>query len=119
MRPGQIRPNELELAILEQLAKKEASIRGSIEQLRVLSREFTGVGCFTTFARESPSLEFSDQQVTLDVLIEMPCVPDGMGATLFLNHGQPHCLELYTFGDDRWDGVYEGFALVGRSQADK
>jgi hypothetical protein len=55
MRPGQVTPNEFELAILERLASKELSIRGAIAQLHVLSREFTGVGSFTNFACEESS----------------------------------------------------------------
>jgi hypothetical protein len=50
MRPGQINPNEFEFAILEHLAREEPFVRGSFGQLHVLSREFTGVGRFTTFA---------------------------------------------------------------------
>ena len=47
MRPGQLKPNDFELAILERLASRESSIRLSVERLHVLSREFTGVGSFT------------------------------------------------------------------------
>ncbi len=111
MRPGQVKPNEFELAILERLATKEPSIRGSVGQLHVLSREFTGVGSFTKFACEESSDGAPDQHVGLDDLIKVPGVPNGMGAVLFCKGGRPQCLEVFTYGDDHWEGVYDGFAI--------
>ncbi len=112
MRPGQVRPNEFELAILHRIAGKEPSICVVVEQLHVLSREFTGVGSFTNFACEESSAEAPDQVVILDDLIRMPGVPNGMGAVLFCKGGRPQCLEVFTYGDDHWEGVYDGFTIV-------
>jgi hypothetical protein len=112
MRPGQIKPNEFELAIFERLARKEPSLRGSVGQLHVLSRKFTGVGSFTTFACEESPADASREPITLDdAIITMPGVPNGMGAVLFCKGGMPHCLEVYTYGGDYWEGVYDGFAI--------
>jgi hypothetical protein len=111
MRPGQIKPNELELAILERLARQEPSIRESAGQLHVVSPKFTGVASFTRFACEESSADAPDQQIGLDDVIKMPAVPNGMGAVLFCKGGRPHCLEVYTYGNDRWEGVYDGFAI--------
>jgi hypothetical protein len=111
MRPGQIKPNEFELAILKRLASRDASIRPSIDQLHVLSREFTGVGSFTNFACEDASADTSEHQVSLDALIEMPGVPNGMGAVLFCKGDRPKCLEVFTYGNDPWEGVYDGFTI--------
>jgi len=66
MRRGQIKPNEFELAILERLASKEPSVRGSVGQLHVLSRKFTGVGSFTTFACEELPADASREPINLD-----------------------------------------------------
>src|SRR5262249_24409137 len=111
LRPGQIKPNEFELAILERLACKEPSLRASIGRLHVLSREFTGVGSFTNFACEESSAGAPEQRVDLDAQIKMPGVPNGMGAVLFCKGGRPKCLEVFTYGDDHWEGVYDGFAI--------
>lgn len=111
MRPGQIQPNDFELAILDRLAIKEPSIHKSLGQLHVLSREYTGVGGYTNFVNGNSSAGSSDQQIGLDDMITMPGVPSGMGAVLFCTGGYPRCLEVFTFGDDRWDGVYDGFAI--------
>jgi hypothetical protein len=111
MRPGQIKPNEFELAILECLARKEPSLRGSVAQLHVLSREFTGVGSFTRFVcKESPA-DAPRQEISLDAIITMPGVPNGMGAVLFCKAGRPTCLEVYTYGNEYWEGLYDGFVI--------
>ena len=111
MRPGQLKPNDFEMAILERLANKEPSIGASIVRLHVLSREFTGVGSFTKFKSEEFAASTTERQIGLDGLIHMPGVPNGMGAVLFCKGDEPECLEVYTYGDDHWDGVYEGFSI--------
>ena len=69
MRPGQLEPNELEMAVLRAFAQREPRIAAHIQNLHVLSREFTGVGSFTRFQYEG-----SDPEHTLDlaVQIQMP-----------------------------------------------
>jgi hypothetical protein len=111
MRPGQTKPNEFELAILDRLARKEPSIQASIGALHVLSRKFTGVGSFTNFKCEEQTADAPEDQLGLDALITMPGVPNGMGAVLFRKGRQPQCLEIFTYGDDHWEGVYDGYAI--------
>jgi len=111
MRPGQVKPNEFELAILERLASKEPSIHAFVGHLHVLSREFTGVGSFTNFACDESAADAPDRQVGLDGLNKMPGVPNGMGAVLFCKGDRPKCLEVFTYGDNHWEGVYDGFAI--------
>ena len=109
--PGQIEPNEFELAILERVAAKNPSLRMYLRNLHVLSREFTGVGSYTNFKCEDESAQVVVQRIGLDDLIVMPHVQNGMGAVLFCQGGQPKCLETYTFGDELWDGLFEGFVI--------
>jgi hypothetical protein len=111
MPPGQLKPNDFELAILDRIAIKEPSVVGSVQQLHVLSREFTGVGSFTKFRCDASALAADKRQIALDAGINMPGVPSGMGAVLFCVGGRPECLEVYTFGDDHWDGEYDGFSI--------
>ncbi len=111
MRPGQIAPNEFELALLDRLASKEPALRRAVEHLRVLSREFTAVGSYTNFACEDAATTGPDKQLGLDALIAMPGVPNGMGAVLFCKGDTPQCLEVFAYGDDHWEGVYEGFTI--------
>lgn len=112
MKPGQRTPNEFEIAILLRLASGTESLRGCIGALHVLSREFSGVGSFTTFQpnRALARPDLGEQQLGLDVLINVPGVPNGMGAVLFCKDGCPDMLETYTYGDP-WDGTFTGFSI--------
>jgi hypothetical protein len=111
MRPVQLKPNDFELAILNRIAIKEPSIGGSTEQLHVLSREFTGVGSFTKFKCDESASGSGERRLGLDALINMLGVPNGMGAVLFCRGDQPECLEVFTYGNDHWDGVYDRFSI--------
>ena len=111
MRPGQTEPNEFEIAILNTIAQKNPVIRPFLERLHVLSREFTGVGSFTNFHCEETASGVPREYLDLNALIVMPNVPNGMGAVLFCRNGKPECLETFTYGDDHWDGVSDGFSI--------
>jgi hypothetical protein len=110
MHPGQTRPNELERAILERIAQDEPWLQGPFASLHVLSREFTGVGSYTNFACDELDSQ-DDPFPGLDALILVPGVPNGMGAVLHCRAKRPKCLELFTYGDDVWDGTFDGFTF--------
>jgi hypothetical protein len=112
-RPGQVEPNDLELAVLERIALKHPALRAHLTYLHVLSREFTGVGSYTRFTISDGDNKAPRTQFVLDGVIAMPNVENGMGAVLFCCEGRPECLETYTFGDALWDGEFEGFAIGG------
>jgi hypothetical protein len=112
MRPGQPDLNEFELAILLALAEKFPSLRELTPKLRVLSREFTGVGLYTKFLCNGSSPDLNNERIGLASLIDMPGVPNGLGAILFCEGGKPQLLEVYTHGSELWDGVYDGFKLA-------
>ena len=111
MRPGQRDLNELELAIISALSETRPSLRELTPKLHVLSREFTGVGSYTKFLCSGSSPDLNSERLGLGVLINMPGVPSGLGAVLFCEGGQPNMLEVYTHGNEPWDGVYDGFNL--------
>ncbi|MCA9031544.1 MAG: hypothetical protein KDA66_12100 [Planctomycetaceae bacterium] len=48
------------------------------------------------------------RQLGLNVLIRVPSVTNGMGAMLWCRGNLPECLEIFTYGDDSWDGTYDG-----------
>jgi len=110
MRPGLLQPNELEQAILDRIAKDESWLQMPAAGLHVLSREFTGVGGYTKFLCDLPE-SANDPHPGLKPEIRLPKVPSGMGAVLWCRANQPSCLEVYTYGDELWDGTYEGFYL--------
>jgi hypothetical protein len=112
MRPGQVEPNDFELALLERIALKNPSLREHLANLHVLSREFTGVGSYTRFKILEGDDKAPKTHLGLDGVITMPNVENGMGAVLFCRGGRPECLETYTFGDTLWDGAFDGFAIA-------
>jgi hypothetical protein len=109
MRPGQLKPNEFETALLKRFATQDPSL--SIDSLHVLSRKFTGVGSFTTFLCGGSVETKWDRHLKLNAVISMPGVPNGLDAVLFCTGNQPNCLEISSFGDEYWDGVYDGFVV--------
>ncbi len=104
-------PNEFEMAVLERIADAAPALRSTIGNLRVLRRELTGAGSYTHFAPVAPT-PIPDGYVTLDALIIMPGVPNGMGAALAMTSGYPGFLELFTYGEDSWGGAYGGFEIA-------
>ena len=110
-RPGQIEPNELEIAILDRIAQEHPSVRPFLRRLHVLSRKYTGVGSFTNFRCDDVAEDAPREDLSLNGLIVIPTVPNGLGAVLFCRDGKPECLETFTYGDDHWDGVCEGFSI--------
>ena len=111
MRPGQLTPTEFESAILKRLVHQFPMLKFCVANLHVLSREFTGVGSFTHFQLSSSSTSLPDGSYTLDVLINMPDVSNGMGAALFIKDGYADFLETFSFGSEHWDGMCQGFSI--------
>jgi len=111
MQLGQETPNALEVAVLRRIGEGAPSIRELIGGLRVQSRKYTGVGCFTEFECAGAPDAPRESPLRMNGLIRMRVVANGMGALLWCRLGRPHCLELYTFGDDAWDGSFDEFEL--------
>jgi hypothetical protein len=111
-RPGQSMPNDFETEILERIALNNPSLREHFRRLHVLSREFTGVGSYTNFRVPEIDAQATRTHLDLDALIVVPNVENGMCAVLFCRGGRPECLEIATFGDASWDGVFDGFSIT-------
>ena len=114
VRPGQTRTNELEQAVLERIAVDDPALARGLDDLHVLSREYTGAGSFTNFALLETALDGAQRHLGWNGLVRLPGVPSGLGAVLFCQGDRPTCLELYAFGDEHWDGVHDGFRLEER-----
>jgi hypothetical protein len=112
MRPASGELSAFERVILELMGSGRASLRPLIPHLQVLGREFTGAGSYTDLACPESAAELGDGRVGIDVLINVPGVPNGMGAVLFCKAGAPTLLEIYTFGEESWNGVADGFSFA-------
>jgi len=113
MGPGQRELNDFELAILRRIAANHPSLTLQLDEILVLNRTFTGAGSYTEFFSDSKSERNTKQHFGLDALIQMPGVDNGMGADLLCLDGRPKCLEIFTYGGDRWDGWNDGFSIDG------
>ncbi|MEM8501469.1 MAG: hypothetical protein AAF542_25900 [Pseudomonadota bacterium] len=106
LKPGDILANALERAILLRLGLNDQEV----SELRVLSRKYTGVGLYTEFKLNIPRSSRKTSAV-LEGQIKMPSVPNGLGAMLMTNGAAPECLEVFTHGDDLWNGRFEEFSI--------
>jgi hypothetical protein len=109
MRPASGELSAFERAILELMGSARESLRSLIPHL--LKREFTGAGSYTDLACPESAPDLGDGHIGIDVLINVPGVPNGMGAVLFCKAGTPTLLEIYTFGGESWNGVADGFSF--------
>jgi hypothetical protein len=109
MRPGQLHPNEFEIALLERLASEHPDAQIVLADLHVLERTFIGVGSFTEFlVKNQPSVPRRVLQSS--AWAKIPGLQFGLGIVAF-REGDRLTLETFTYGDDKWDGVFEGFAV--------
>ncbi|MEZ5942868.1 MAG: hypothetical protein R3C18_15860 [Planctomycetaceae bacterium] len=116
MNREQRHPNEFERAILDRIVRDTMWLRDTSRSLRVTQREYTGVGSYTDFECDVPKSE-EVRHVNLNVLIRVSNVPSGMGAVLWCCGTSPECLEIFTFGEDSWDGTYDGFDFEASNDA--
>jgi hypothetical protein len=100
------------MALLERIADSLPELRPLLGKLHVLSREYTGVGCYTNFMAIEPNPNLPNSMPPVEAHIEMPGVPSGLSAYLAIDRGSPRFLEIVTYGGEYWDGCYEGFSLV-------
>lgn len=106
--------NEFETAVLNRMQHQLSALSSNISELKLLHRELTGVGSFTYFAKPDARVPVpNDGPLTLDVHILMPGVRNGLGAMLLVNADSILFLEIFTYGDDGWNGNWEGFSFAG------
>jgi hypothetical protein len=110
MRPSQNTNNAFELAILKYIALDEPALLPFIPKLIVKSRKLTGYGSFTEYTCKDSDPELGNRAIGHPDII-MPNVPNGLGAVLFCTNGKPDTLETYTYGDEKWDGDFDGFSI--------
>jgi len=112
--------SELEFAILRQIAtapkNKHLAIEDHLPFLSVRSREFTGVGMYVNFEDDSPSEILSDDLSIKNIpssphIVEMESLRYGLGYALYPENGRLKFLELFTYGDELWDGTFATFSF--------
>jgi hypothetical protein len=102
---------DLEAAILAAIATSRPELGPLVADVRVTSRELTGCGSYTQLHSSAGRVFGLDRHIGLDALTLVPGVNNGLGAVLFCKQGKPEFLEIYTYGEDGWDGNSQGFVI--------
>lgn len=91
----------LERAVLDWIAEHadDPAVKQQLAAARPVSREFTGVGSFTSLRvpHDSPRVPYTVSPT--DPVIESPQLEHGAGSVLFFEDGLASTLELYSNGD--------------------
>ena len=99
--------------ILKQHGEAYCKLMGQIDHLRVIDREPTIVGAYIRFTLDGPiENEAMNAQLGFDGEIEIDGVPMGLGCVLLVDAGRLYHLELFTYGDETWDGRLDSANIV-------
>ena len=98
--------SELLKAVFNQHRDNYRLTQEAIATLRVKDVETTGVGAYVTFHRQNPALfeESISAQLGYDGNINVPGVPSGLGCVIDITDGLIRHIELFTYGDEKWNG---------------
>lgn len=99
--------------ILKQHGEAYFKLMGQIDRLRVIDREPTIVGAYIRFTLEGRiEDETINAQLGFDGEIEIDGVPMGLGCVLLVDAGRLYHLELFTYGDETWDGNLDNARII-------
>lgn len=104
-----MRATRLETAIFEWIAVRRPPLASHLRNVEVVSREHTGSGLYVFLDEEGPSW---DRPPVDGPVINSPQLDIGGGSVLWLCRGEPHCLEIYAFGNHFPEDLDE-FDLAG------
>ena len=107
---------DLERAVLEKFLDGGhpvlRELRRQLSGCQVVSREYTGVGFFSTLLTDAVSLRYPDMDLRLrDVIAELDGLKHGAGFVLYVARGQLNMLEAYTY-DEPWPSESGNFRLA-------
>lgn len=109
--------DDFEKSVMEELLEGNGdtlkTLRKQYEISTVKSREFTGVGFFTTFGvpENVPYLESSKSFQFGDVVGQIEGILNGVGFVLYVKDGRIHMLEGYTYGSEKWPEKITNYKL--------
>jgi hypothetical protein len=104
-------PNELETAILHAIALQQPQLTPCLAGLRVLNREYTGIGTFTNFAQSPAAVCMPDCLVELNGTVEVLGLAHGLSASLTIQTGHIQYLEIVSFAGESWSGAHAEFTI--------
>jgi hypothetical protein len=111
-----ITPIEIQfiLSVFKQHFPYLTNLESTLARLRVTSREVTGVGLYVNFSKHQEKLlpEGTTRQLGFDGEVSISRVPSGVGLILAIDDGIISYLELFTYGDEQWDGSTTGAKIT-------
>jgi hypothetical protein len=93
-----------------------AALGDDLDSLKVENTRNTGVGAYITFSendQEAP-VDVGSAQLGFDGSIYVPGVPSGLGCVIDVDSGKLNHIELFTYGDEAWDGATDGAKVIPR-----
>tara|TARA_R110000868_G_scaffold163078_1_gene395209 strand:+ start:201 stop:545 length:345 start_codon:yes stop_codon:yes gene_type:complete len=108
--------NELETAILEEIANSNpelnANLKAHYSVLRIIGRKYTGVGIFVNFKYENLELTpISANHLGGNAELLIPKLEFPVTYEIAITNGMIDFIELVSNGGD-WNGEFDGFKLV-------
>jgi hypothetical protein len=105
--------NDLESAVLEEIAIEYPVVKAHIPYLQVASREYTDAGMYINFTYNDdgyPLPKLEGELLSVKKTIMLDTIGHGLGHVLWVADGRANFLELFAYGDDEhWDGTYNTF----------
>ena len=107
---------EFEKAVMKKILEREDNISKILWQqyksARVIKRDFTGSGFFTSFeaSKDSPRITETVDRSYGDVIASINGSSFDFGFVLFLENGMLSCLEGYTW-TDKWPETIRSYEL--------
>jgi hypothetical protein len=99
--------------ILKQHGLAHHSLADQLDRLRVIDREPTVVGAYINFSLLGPVVDDTiSTQLGFDGKIEIDGVPSGLGCVLLVDAGRMYYLELFTYGNEKWDGNLDNARII-------
>jgi hypothetical protein len=107
--------NALEHTILKRVSEKHPAIKSHIPFLRILNREYTGVGMYVNFIYSDEGKSLNPIEPLSDTLstnerVELPGLKFGLCFVIDITDGKINFIELVTYGED-WDGSILNFSI--------
>ena len=110
---------KFERDVLENIAADNEPVRdlllNSIPDLRVSSRELTGVGAYINLACDRVFEGLGDAHLGLSFPINIPSLEYGLTTELACSGGKPLFIELCSTGSETWTGEIEGYSFTAKA----
>jgi hypothetical protein len=110
---------KIERELVEQILKQNPThyevLKEQIEHLTVSLRKPTGVGSYIYFSLPI-EVKIADASLKIHLVfngnIIVEGVPSGLGCVMLVKDGRMYYLELFTYGNESWDGNLEKVQII-------